>query len=100
MKNVFLSLMLLVLNVTANFSQTDVIPDTKFNQKSDRIISGSEDRYTQPNTLSVNVPQNLQKSYNDAVDAGNSELKASLSAEIEKHLNKAQFNVQGIDMEI
>jgi hypothetical protein len=99
MKNLFLFLALLFFTVTNIFSQTDVTSETRFNQKSDRIVSGSEDRH-QLTTGHSNVPQNLQKEYNDAVDAGNSDIKASLSIEIEKYLNKAQFNVQGIDMEI
>lgn len=98
MKNLILIFTLLFFSGSL-FAQTDATPESKNNQSSRRIVSGSENKYLSHSEPSP-VPENLLLQYNNAVDSRNETLKQSLTNVIEKYLNKAVYNGPQIDFEI
>lgn len=81
------------------FAQSDVGPETKFNQSALRKVSGDEKQLSTVSTESQ-VPAELFKKYNSAVDTRNENLKEYYGAMIESYLNKPKNEKIPSDMGI
>lgn len=90
---------LLLIFSASIYAQKDLMPDSKLNQSSFRIVSGNENEYTMPNGQS-SVPADLLLKYNQAVDTKNSNGKMMLSEQIEKYLQKSVFTGNPVDVAI
>ena len=99
MKKLKLLLALTVFCVVSVYALPDATSESKLNQSSFRNVSPSEVS-VEKNQSSIQIPADLLRSYNSAIDSRNSELKKSSSAEIEKYLTKAVFNSEPVDIEI
>lgn len=99
MKKLKLLLALTVFCAVSVYAQPDATSESKLNQSSFRNVSPSEVS-VEKNQSSIQIPTDLLRSYNSAIDSRNSELKKSSSAEIEKYLTKAVFNSEPVDVEI
>jgi hypothetical protein len=73
-------------------SQTDVSPETKFNQSSKRQVSGNEKNNSANSTLS-GIPAQLLQQYFSAGDRYDDAEKLRLSNEIEKYLESTSSRV-------
>jgi Secretion system C-terminal sorting domain len=87
-----LTLFLTVLLSNSLRAQTDVSPDTKFNQSSKRQVSPGENIQLPVSTV-PNVPQNLMQQYISAGDRYNDEERLRLSEQIDKFLEKTDSKV-------
>ena len=80
-------------------AQTDATPESKNNQSSSRIVSGTENHHSFYNEPS-GIPENLIREYSNAGDLQNETEKLSLAKEIEKYLNKSVYSGPQIEFEI
>lgn len=88
-----------VFTAVSVYAQSDATVETRYNQNSLRNVSPNEIS-AEKNQEQLNIPTGLLNSYNAAIDSRNSEIKKSTSAEIEKYLKKAVFNVDPIDVQV